>query len=61
MSKLKVTLIHSENGHSPKQRATIRGLGLRQRHQTVEVEDNPSTRGMIAKVQHLVEVERVED
>lgn len=61
MAKLKVTLIHSANGHSPDQRATIRGLGLRKRHQTVEVEDNPSFRGMVESVEHLVEVERVEE
>ncbi|MFB6351111.1 MAG: 50S ribosomal protein L30 [Bradymonadaceae bacterium] len=61
MAKLKVTLIHSANGHTPAQRDTIRGLGLRKRHQTVELEDNRATRGMIAKVPHLVEVERVEE
>ena len=61
MAKLKVTLIHSASGHSPNQRATIRGLGLRKRHQSVVLEENPSVRGMIDTVAHLVEVERVED
>ena len=37
-------------------RATIRGLGLRRMHQTVEREDTPAIRGMIHKVRHLVEV-----
>lgn len=60
MSKVKVTLVHSANKASPAQRDTVRGLGLRKREQTVVVEDTPSTRGMIEKVEHLVEVEQVE-
>ena len=61
MSKLKVTLAHSPNSASPEQRETVRGLGLRRREESVVVEDNPSMRGMVKKVEHLVEVERVED
>ena len=37
-------------------RATIRGLGLRRLHHTVERDDTPAVRGMIHKVRHLVEV-----
>jgi large subunit ribosomal protein L30 len=37
-------------------RATIRGLGFRRMHQTVEREDTPAIRGMIHKVRHLVKV-----
>lgn len=40
----------------PKQRATIRGLGLKRREQTMTLENTPSVRGMIKKVLHLVEV-----
>jgi ribosomal protein L30 len=36
--------------------ATLRGLGIRRMGRVVEVEDTPSVRGMIAKVQHLVAV-----
>jgi large subunit ribosomal protein L30 len=57
MSKLKVTLRHSAIGAKPKQRGTLRALGLRRVNQTVEHEDRPSVRGMIATVPHLVEVE----
>jgi large subunit ribosomal protein L30 len=38
------------------QRATLVGLGLNRLGRTATLEDNPSVRGMIAKVQHLVEV-----
>jgi large subunit ribosomal protein L30 len=55
--KLTVTLKKSTIGEKPKTRATVRGLGLRKLHQTVEHNDTPDIRGMIHKVQHLVEVE----
>ena len=38
------------------QRETLMGLGLNRIGRTAEVPDTPSTRGMIAKVQHLVRV-----
>lgn len=61
MAKLKVTLIHSPIGESPSQRQTVRGLGFRNRHETVELEDTPTNRGMVEAIEHLVEVERVEE
>ena len=47
----------SQIGYDRRQRATLRGLGLRRIGQQVEVEDTPSVRGMIRKVRHLVAVE----
>jgi len=38
------------------QRATLKGLGLNKMNRTRTLEDTPSVRGMIAKVQHLVRV-----
>ena len=38
------------------QRATLVGLGLNKMNRTRTLEDTPSIRGMIAKVQHLVRV-----
>ncbi len=38
------------------QRQTLIGLGLNKMHKTVELEDTPAIRGMIRKVQHMVEV-----
>ncbi len=54
---IKVTLRKSAIGEKPKTRATVRGLGLRRLHQTVEHRDTPEVRGMLAKVSHLVKVE----
>jgi large subunit ribosomal protein L30 len=59
MSKLRITWTKSTIGYSQRQRDTIRTLGLRRLHQTVERDDTPSTRGLIAKVRHLVTVEEV--
>lgn len=55
-TKLEVTLKRSVIGEKPKTRATVRGLGLRKLHQTVEHNDTPDVRGMLHKVRHLVEV-----
>ncbi len=53
---IKVKQVKSEIGYNRKQRATLRGLGLRRLNHVVEVEDTPSVRGMINKVRHLVVV-----
>ncbi len=37
-------------------RATVRGLGLKWTNHTVELEDTPSVRGMVTKVNYLVKV-----
>ncbi len=55
--KLRITLVKSFIGYSRRQKATVRALGLRRLNQSVEQEDNPVIRGMVAKVSHLVEVE----
>lgn len=55
--KVKVTYVRSQIGFDQRQRATLRGLGLRRIRQTVELEDTPAVRGMIAAVGHLVRVE----
>jgi large subunit ribosomal protein L30 len=56
MTTLRVTQRRSRNGSDKRQKDTLRSLGLRRIGQTVEVSDSPQTRGMIAKVRHLVEV-----
>ncbi len=56
MNELKIKLVRSRIGCNPKQKAVLDALGLRKR-ETVRVhKDNPAIRGMIAKVEHLVEV-----
>ena len=54
---LKITLRRSAIGTSPRQRLTLRGLGLTRLGRSVIVKDSPAVRGMIAKVAHLVETE----
>ena len=55
--KLKITLVRSLIGLSPKQEATVRALGLRRIRQTVSHQDTAAIRGMIARVVHCVQVE----
>ena len=55
--RVRVRWIRSAIGYDRRQRAVLRGLGLRRLQQTVEVENTPSVRGMIDKVKHLVTVE----
>lgn len=54
---LRITLMRSPIGYPVRQKETLRALGLRRLHQTVEQLDSPTLRGMIDKVSHLVEVE----
>lgn len=60
MAKLRITWTKSGIGYAKDQKATIRALGLRRLHHSVEHEDSPSIRGMTHKVRHLVAVEEVE-
>jgi len=57
--KVRITLVRSPLGYSMRHKATVRSLGLRRMHQTVEQADTPQLRGMLAKVAHLVRVEEV--
>ncbi|MCA1908452.1 MAG: 50S ribosomal protein L30 [Magnetospirillum sp.] len=54
---VRVTQVGSPIGRTSDQRATLIGLGLNKLHRTSELEDTPAVRGMIRKVQHLVQVE----
>jgi large subunit ribosomal protein L30 len=54
---LKITQVRSTIGAKPKQRGTLRALGLRRINQTVEHPDRPEIRGMVDKVPHMVRVE----
>ena len=54
--RIRLKQVKSEIGSNRRQRATLRGLGIRRLHKVVEVEDTPALRGMITKVSHLVTV-----
>ena len=56
MATVKLTQIGSPIRRTKDQRATLIGLGLNKMHKTVELEDTPSVRGMISKVQHMAKV-----
>lgn len=55
---IKITLVRSPIGNTERNKATLRALGLRKVGQSVEQEDTQAIRGMIAKVNHLVQVEK---
>ena len=58
--RLHITQYRSAISRRQNQKDTIRSLGIRRLHQTVEHDDTPVIRGMIATVKHLVRVEEVE-
>jgi len=57
MSKVKITQRRSSNGAAPRQRDTLRSLGLRRIGHSVQRDDSPQLRGMVHRVRHLVETE----
>ena len=54
---LRITLVRSPIGQKPKTRACVETLGLRKIRQSVERPDTPDVRGLLARVDHLVEIE----
>lgn len=56
---LRITLVKSPIGYSQRHKDTVRALGLKKIHQSVEQVDGPVLQGMLYKVAHLVEVEEV--
>ncbi|NMB62386.1 MAG: 50S ribosomal protein L30 [Chloroflexi bacterium] len=58
---LKITLVRSPIGNTERHKATLRAMGLHRIGQTVEQKDTPTIRGMLAKVNHLVQVETQEE
>ena len=58
---IRITLIRSPIGNTERHKATIRALGLRKVGQSVEQKDTLTVRGMLAKVNHLIQVEEVQE
>ena len=58
---LKIELVKSTIAALPKQRATVKALGLTKLHQVTILPDNKAVRGIIAKVAHLLKVEETKD
>ena len=59
MEKLKITQIKSIIDRSQRQKDTIKALGLKKINDSVEHIATPQIQGMVAKVNHLVKVEKV--
>ncbi len=55
--KIRVTQTRSSHGRLQSHKDTVRGLGLRRMHHTVEVCDTPEIRGMINKIAYMLKVE----
>jgi large subunit ribosomal protein L30 len=58
--RLRVEYVKSALGYPESQKGTIRALGFRRLGDVVEVQDNDVMRGMLRKVEHLVEVEEID-
>jgi large subunit ribosomal protein L30 len=58
-NKLQITLTRSLIGRNKDQQDTVKALGLRKIHQSVEQPDNAAIRGMVNKVAHLVTVKEL--
>ncbi len=56
MAKIKIKQVRSAINRTARQKATIKALGFRKLNHVVEHEETPQIRGMINKVQHLIEV-----
>ncbi len=61
MAKLKLTQVRSATSRGKKQQGTIRALGLKRLGHTVVHEDKPEIRGMVRSVEHLIEVEEIDE
>lgn len=60
MGKVKITQVKSTIDRPKRQKLTMESLGIRKMHQSVVHEATPQIMGMIARVQHLVQVENVQ-
>ncbi len=54
---LRITWVRSDIGYTKDQKATVKALGLRRLHQTVEHKDTPALRGMLNKIIHMLKIE----
>lgn len=61
MAKIEITQIRSSIGSTLRQKRTLKALGLRKMHQTVEHEDVQQIVGMVEKVKHLVKVTEIKN
>ena len=58
---LKITQVRSATSRGKKQQGTIRALGLKRLGHTVVQQDKTEIRGMVRAVEHLIEVEEIDE
>lgn len=58
MAKIKITQVKSGIDRPERQKRTLKALGLKKLHASVELEATPQVLGMVVKVNHLVKVEQ---
>ncbi len=54
--KIKIQYYRSMIGYSKKQKEIVKSLGITKLNQTIERVDTPSTRGVVAKIPHLLRI-----
>lgn len=59
MSRIRITAVKSVIDRPEKQKKTMRALGLRKMHASVELDASPQVLGMVKSVQHLLKVENL--
>jgi|TARA_B100001964_G_scaffold244194_1_gene324692 large subunit ribosomal protein L30 len=57
--ELRITQVKSRIGYKKKAKATLDAMGLRKLNQSVIMPDNPATRGMVKKIEFLINVEEL--
>ncbi len=57
--ELRITQVKSRIGYKKKAKATLDAMGLRKLNQSVIMPDNPATRGMVKKIEFLIDVEEL--
>jgi large subunit ribosomal protein L30 len=60
VAKIRIKWIKSDIGYAGDQKRTLKALGFHRLNEVVEKEDTPVIRGMIAKVNHMLEIEEKE-
>jgi large subunit ribosomal protein L30 len=61
IKSLRITLVRSAIGYTKDQKATVRALGLHKLNSSVVKADTPAIRGMVYKINHLLQVEEVNE
>ena len=59
MAKIRITQVKSTIDRTQRQKDTIKALGIKKMHASVELEATPQIEGMVKKVQHLITVEHL--